>query len=606
MLRFLAMIAFLLCATHTVVRAQDQLLLVANEYLSNKDYPKAAELFQKLYQNNPTDKTIAEKYYTCLVGTGNIKEAEKLVKVLLKQNKTDAQYNLMLANLYTLQKEEKKAKKILDKIVSDNCTGDVQVRNTALLFEKNNMPQYSIAIYELARKNSGNALAYAEELATLYDKQGNFEQATDALLDLAVKEPAKIENVKTTLLRLFSSEDKVDAVRKKMIARINTEPDQVIYPDILAWLYIQQKDYEEAFVQYKAIDIRLGEKGKRVLNFGRTATKEKQYDIATQAYDYVLGLGKSEQFYYMAYNDKIASMKSKLVNAPTFEASDVSDLTQAYEQYFKDNPNALNTDAVVEYAQILARYGKNHKQAIDVLNTYIANNAVNAISKAKAKLDLGDYYIIDDNYWEASLTYSQVDKAFKNDALAEEARYRNAKLSYYMHDYVWAQGQLDVLKASTSELIANDALNLSVLITENKPYDSNFTPLNMFANADLLLFQNRTDAALLTLDSISSNHPDNKLVDDVLLMRGKIAARQKRYEEALKQYELVYTKHGDDVLADDAVYSAARIYELDLKNLEEAKKLYEKIILEYPGSSFVTEARKAYRKLRGDKLEEDS
>jgi predicted Zn-dependent protease len=594
---------FIALGMHTV-QAQEQLLLVANEYLNNKDYPKATELFQKLYSNNPLDKSIAEKYYLCLIGSSEYAAAEKLVKTLLKQSKADPQYNLMLANLYLQTKEDNKAEKILDKMVEDNCTSDQLVRTTALLFEVNKLHSYSIAIYELARKKSGNNLAYAEELATLYDNKGDFELATDALLDLAVKDQNKIDNVKTTLLRLFQSEEKVDATRRKIIKRINAEPDVVVYPDILAWLYMQQNDYDEAFTQFKAIDIRLAEKGKRVLNFARIATKEKRYEIANDAYNYVLDQGKTEPHYFVAYADKVSSMRTKLIGQANYTTKDVDTVLNAYEQYFIDNVYASKSETVIEYAMLLARFAKQHKKAIDVLNTFANDNAVSALSKGKAKLDLGDYHLIDNNYWEASLTYSQVDKTFKNDMLGEEARFRNAKLSYYIHDYTWAQGQLDILKASTSELIANDALNLSVLITENTPFDSNFAPLNMFANADLLLFQNKTDTALLTLDSIAKIYPENALVDDVLLMRGKVALRQKEYMDALKYFTQVYTSHKEDVLADDALYQAAQLEELYLDHKSIAKDLYEKIILDYPGSSFVTEARKAYRRLRGDKLED--
>jgi tetratricopeptide (TPR) repeat protein len=587
----------------TVMQAQEQLLLMANQYLSNKDYPKATELFLKLYTNNPNDKAISEKYFQCLLASGDLKNAEKLAKQFVKANKKDVSSNLMLAQVYALNKEEKKYKKLISQIIEDNCVNDAQVRATAAQFEALQMNDNSIALYEQARKNSGNPLAYAEQLATLYDKKGDFELATDALLDLAVKEPQKIEDIKAALLRLFNKPDKVDAVRKKIIKRINAEPDQITYPDVLGWLFIQQNDYEEAFIQYKAIDARLNENGKRVLNFARTAAKEKQYNIANDAFEYVLGLGKEKPLYFAAYADKISSMKSRLVNANAVDDNEVDTVLASYQKYFTDNPNALASEIRIEYAMLLARYARKHMQAIKELSDYTKLPNVNMLSKGKAKLDLGDYYLIDGNNWEASLIYSQVDKDFKNDALGEEARFRNAKLSYYMHDYVWAQGQLDILKASTSELIANDALNLSVLITENKPYDSVFAPLDLFANADLLLFQNKTEQAILCLDTISGNYPENALVDDVLMLRGRIASRQKKYEQAVQYFTQVYTKHGDDVLADDAVFQAATIQEKHLNNLEEAKKLFEKIILDYPGSTFVTEARKNYRRLRGDKIE---
>src|SRR5690606_25809785 len=158
-------------------------------------------------------------------------------------------------------------------------------------------------------------------------------------------------------------------------------------------------------------------------------------------------------------------------------------------------------------------------------------------------LQLGDYFVLQGKVWDASLTYSQVDKAFKEDMLGEEARFRNAKLAYYRGDFEWAQGQLSVLKASTSELIANDALYLSVLITENIPPDSNLVPLQKFAYADLLLFQNKDKEAEKLLDSVSQAYPKHPLNDDILLLRAKMAVKHRAYNDALTYLKEIYEKY---------------------------------------------------------------
>jgi tetratricopeptide (TPR) repeat protein len=197
-----------------------------------------------------------------------------------------------------------------------------------------------------------------------------------------------------------------------------------------------------------------------------------------------------------------------------------------------------------------------------------------------------------------------VDKDFKQDMLGEEARFKNAKLSYYTGDFKWAQGQLDVLKASTSELIANDALNLSVLITENNPpADSNTTPLLMFARADLLEFQNKDQQAIDILDSISSTYPEHPLLDDILMQKVNMAYKKQDYSEAAMLLQKIVSNYADDVLADDAIFNLAQINEEFFSNKDEAKRLYEQILTKYPGSSFVNQARKNYRRLRGDKAD---
>ncbi len=585
-----------------ISNAQEQLLLMAKEYAKQKDYPKAVELYTTLYTNSPTDKAIVEGYVSCLIGLPDYKKAEKTVKAILKKNKGDLQYTLFLGQVYTAQGEAKKADKLITAAIEDNATSEGAVRNLATLLLENNATDYAIAAYEMGRKKSNNPYLFAEELAALYDKKGDFEKATESLLDLAVQQPMQIENVKTALLRIFTKPDKVEAARKKIINRIGEAPENIVYPDILSWLYIQQNDYESAFTQVKAIDIRLQEQGRRILPFARIAAKEKQFSAAYLAYNYVIEQGATGQYYLPAYAEKISTATAELELMPNYNAANVDSVLKTYEAFFAINPNAQYTETQKDYAMLLARYANQPKKAIEALQKITTVASGSNVLRGHCKLDLGDYYLIDNNNWEATLLYSQVDKEFKNDMLGEEARYKNAVLSYYIGDFDWAQGQLDVLKASTSELIANDALQLSVLITENSALDSLKTPLEIFSRAQLLLFQNKNELATKTLDSITNQFPEHALLDDILMTKAQMEKKQHHYTKALEYLMQIYTIHKEDILADDAIYQSAVIQDKFLNNVEEAKKLYEKIILEYPGSSFITDSRKEYRRLRGDVL----
>ncbi len=600
-MKWFKILMIMLLFTCKVAVAQNQLINTAKEYLLKQDFAKAAELFLKLNEVN-SSKEVTEGYIQALIGLKDYKTAEKFTKTYLKKNKENVETTLLLAKIYTAMEEPKKTRKVLEELMANNSNNENNVKYVANLFETNGLFDYAIEMYEKAIKKSNDPLLFAEELSALYDKKGDFEKATESLINLAVQQPNKIENVKTALLRLFNQADKINIVKSKLIQRINREPDNITYPDILSWLYIQQKDYEEAFVQVKAMDIRLKEDGRRPLQFAKIATKEKEYMVALNALEYVIALGADKTMYQSAIAEKLNTLKVRLYDNAKYTQTDVQDLIKGYTQYFEINPGASTSEATINYASVLARYGNDINGAIKVLTNYIAKPNVMPIQKGKAKLDLGDYQLIAGNNWESTLLYSQVDKDFKNDVLGEEARFRNAKLSYYIGDYTWAQGQLDILKASTSELIANDALNLSVLITENIPSDSNMKPLEMFSRAELLIFQNKIEKANKTLDSITNQFSAHPLTDDVLMTKAIICFKQQKFEEALTFYKTVYTNHKEDILADDAIYQSALINENQLNNKEEAKKLYEQIILNYPGSSYIGESRKAFRKLRGDNL----
>lgn len=76
-----------------------------------------------------------------------------------------------------------------------------------------------------------------------------------------------------------------------------------------------------------------------------------------------------------------------------------------------------------------------------------------------------------------------------------------------MGEFKWAKAQLDALKASTSKMIANDAIALSQLISNNTSLDTSYTAMKIYAEADFQIYQKRNNEAILKLDELLKNHP---------------------------------------------------------------------------------------------------
>jgi tetratricopeptide (TPR) repeat protein len=348
------------------------------------------------------------------------------------------------------------------------------------------------------------------------------------------------------------------------------------------------------------LDKKLKEEGDRVVQFSKNAQKDAQYTIALSGYEYVMNKGASGPMYEEAWEGKINVLLRQLAAKRPVDGQLLKVVLKEYNAFLNEYPQYRTMPVMRDYAMVQARYALHTDTAILLLEQAIAAPNAKKEFIGYCKLDLGDYYILQGKIWDATLVYSQVDKSFKEDILGEEARFRNAKLAYYRGDFEWAQGQLAVLKASTTELIANDALYLSVLITENSPPDSNFTPLLRFAAADLLLFQNKTIASDKLLDSIQVAFPDNPLQDDIYILRARIAEEEGRNTDAVAYLEKILKDYGDDVLGDDAAFKLATLYEDRLKDKNKALEYFERLITKYPGSTYIQAARIHYQKLKSD------
>jgi tetratricopeptide (TPR) repeat protein len=260
----------------------------------------------------------------------------------------------------------------------------------------------------------------------------------------------------------------------------------------------------------------------------------------------------------------------------------------------------LSLPVLKKSALLKAYYLNQPNEAIELLENAITKYSFDKNAVAEIKLDLGDMHLLVGDIWDASLLYSQVEKDFKYEIVGQNAKFRNAKLSYYASDFKWAKSQCDVLKGSTSKTIANDALDLSLLITDAIGIDTNDAPLKMFAAADLLILQHQYQKSLLKLDSINNIFAEHTLGDDIYYKKADIFMLTQRYSEAVKMYENIVEYYPNELYGDDALYKQAELYDRFLLNQEKAKTLYQEFLDKYPGSIYVIEARKRFRELRGD------
>jgi tetratricopeptide (TPR) repeat protein len=335
-----------------------------------------------------------------------------------------------------------------------------------------------------------------------------------------------------------------------------------------------------------------------------TAFNDRDYDAAITSYDYIVTvLGFASPFYLDAKRESLRSRRLKLVEGYAYTEPELRTVERAYEDFLNETGrNKATASITAELADLEAFYLNDLDKAIALLTEMIAYPGIEATVQAEGKLSLGDFYLMKDEIWESTLLYSQVDKDFAEAQLGHEARFRNAKLSYYNGDFDWAQSQFDVLKSSTSKLIANDALDLSVFIMDNLGLDTTDTALRLYAAADLLTFQNRFGDAFGKLDSLLLAFPAHSLEDDVLYARARVFSKQRKYDQAIALYQQIVEKYPEEIRADNALFEMAELYELHLADTAKAMELYEKIFLDYSGSTFSIEARKRFRRLRGDNI----
>jgi len=577
---------------------------LATYYYQNGEFEKAILYFEDIYKKKPNE-TNFRFYVNSLKEVGQLEDAEKLVKRHQKKFKDKLELYIELGLLQELMEQPAEAEKSYAEAISQVGKSRNQVTELARAFSEADKPEMALETYEKGKKKLNGSYPFSYEIASLYGQMGDHERMIEEYMNLLSYNKGYLRSVQNNLNRTldFQSEDpRVDLLKTALLRNVQKHPEQDVFYDMLIWLFTQRKEFNAAYIQTKAIDMRQKEDGRRLISLASLCTNNEEFSIAAKCYAYIVDeKGADSRYYETARTLELVSAKKALVasiNPPREEVVALDERFKTTIAEIGDKKEAARLKR--ERAELNGYYLGDSETAMALLDDAIKSPGVDANLKAACKLDLGDILLAEGYIWDASLYYSQVEKDFKEDVLGFDAKYRNARISYYAGDFDWAQGQLDVLKASTSKLISNDAMDLSLLITDNLSLDTIYEPMQMFARADLLTFQNRFDKALMTLDSVKTQFPGHTLTDEIIYQESKIAYKRGEYEKTATLLDELLTFHFDDILADNALFDLAEMNENIFKDEAKAMELYEKLFVEYPASLYVIEARKRFRALRGD------
>ncbi len=578
---------------------------LAEHYFSEGDFDKAITYYQKLYEENDS-KFYFDRYLICLEQTDNLKEAERLLKKASSGSSEPQEYTIRLARFYEDHDQASKANKIYEELIDNmraNARDIIALYNSLKAQGKNEL---AYRVLENGRKLLKNTYPLNFQFADYYGAMGDTEKMIQEYLDLLDYHAS----YKTHLQRIlsnqidFSKEDskEYELLKEALIERTQKHPSELVYAEMLTWLFIQRQNFAAALIQVKALNKRTGSNGYMIYDFGEICIENKDYSTARRAFQAVIDLGESTDFFVRAQNALLNVSFLEITTLRNFSAEDLSDVTTAYKRTIQRfGVNARTFPLVMELAHIEAFYADQGDSALVRMTNLVDLNGLTDVQRAEAKMQLADIHVLHGDVWEASLLYMQVDKAFKYEPIGHEAKFKNARIFYYDGEFDFAQSQLDVLKQSTSKLIANDAIKLSLLITENYGLDSNYIAMHWFSQGDLLIEQHKYENAFVLFDSIFQEYPYHSLGDEVLLKKAYAMQLQGRWNEAINYLEELLKYYSDDILADDALFQLGDIYENRLMDGEKAMEYYRMILFDHKGSLYTDEVRKRFQKLRGEK-----
>jgi len=567
---------------------------LAQYYFDKGDFEKARISFEELLKDQPSNAQYFQHAIDCYQQLRQFDIAEKAIRERLDRYK-QSDLLVELGYNFQLQKNEANAKKYYDEAIDRIKKNPNEVYAISNSFERKVLLEQALKSYQKALALVP-AFNFNYQIALLYGQLGNTEMMISTFLDEAFVNPQNSLQIQNQLAR-FMAEDRDatfnESLRKALILRTQKNQD-VFWNHYLSWFYVQQKEFGKAFMQEKSIYKRSSESLSSIVNLAQLAIEDDDQEVAKEILGFVLENTKDLELLIQA-NSYLLKMKIEKAQEKDFAAinAELVSLLKQYEisrftlslQLLQAHFGAFNLRKPEEGKAII-------KKALEM--------QLNDFEVAKAKMELADILLFEEKFNQALLYYSQIEEDLKNDEVAHEASLKAAKTSYFLGDFVWALKQFKELKSASTQLIANDALEYFLLISDNTVADSTQTALKQFAKGDYLLYQKRNQEAIIQFQSILKCFKGQEIEAVTLLRLGKIYEKQGQFDLALVQYQNIIAQHSNGIYIDEALYFSAEIYNNKLQQPEKAKPLYEKIIFNHQDSIYFVDARKKYRQLRGD------
>ncbi|WP_291400201.1 tetratricopeptide repeat protein [Daejeonella sp.] len=578
--------------------------VLAMQYFQSGEFEKAAPIFEKLF-NRTKDLNYYDPYFNSLLKTKQFNAAEKLAKSLLKDNPNNYTFSVDIGRIYLEKSEQEKASEWFNSLIQSMPSNEFAIKDLAITFYRADAYDYSIKALVAGRKLINQKDAFTYDLLSLYRFKKDKPMLIQEYINLLNTSPEALPQAQRALGSTFENKEDYELLKSAILRFLQKEPQNTVMAELLTWYYIQQKEFDMALRQTLALDRRLKENGLRIFELSKIMASNNAFDQAIESLNYLITKGSTNQFYIPA-KINLVSIKNKQLNSKKASKEELIALENDYNFLLNEFGRKRETAfAIRQLANLQAYYLGKHNIATEQLETLLNLPDLEKQLIGEVKLDLGDIYILSGELWESALLFGQVEKDFANEPLGQEAKFKNAKLAYFQGDFLWSKAQLDILKSATSQLIANDALNLSLLISSDLSTKNDSAALLKYANADLLFFKKQNKEALQLLDSISVLYPGNTLDDDIAMLKTKIFINNKSIDEAIEQLQKIINQNITELWGDDALFLLAEIYEEETKQTDKAMELYQKIINDFPGSLFVLEARQRYRKLRGDQMDKE-
>jgi tetratricopeptide (TPR) repeat protein len=595
-------------------------LRLAQSFERSGMYEKAASLYEELYDRNPSNFVFFDGLHRMYVQLKEYPKAISLVQTKLEHQPSDLTLLGTLSEDYLKAGKEPEARATWEQALATDEKNPSVYRYVSNILFRNRLFRDEVDVLLRGRKNTDKPNLFAMDLGFAYTILGQYGDATMEYAREVQTNPTSLNFVESRMAMYTAKPDGLASAIATVQKEIQDNQKNVTLYRLLAWLYLEGKQFEGALAVYRVIDQLGSSSGRELLSFADRAFKEKAYEVAAEAFKEVIQRYPREPLVPVARlgfarvieeisakRDSLGSSVETVDHGPE-EQSPVNETSPTYGGAIASY-NAIVRDYLgSEYAlQALYRIGLiKFDRFFDIdgaLQTFdqIDNQFPTSRMAPAVALKAGEILIAKGELGMASERFKKVGVIpFSTQSEKDKATYELAELDYFQGSYDSALVKLKGLLVDLSADIANDALLLQEFIRDHRTRDGH--ALEDYAHAGLLERQRRFSEAIAVLQNLIDTDAASPLVDDAMLKLGRLERELGAPMRALSIYQKLIFDHPESILRDEAQLGIGEIYQFSLNDKQKAIAAYQELLEKYPTSLYLDEVRKRIRQLRGDAL----
>lgn len=577
--------------------AQTERFQLAQSYENAGDYEESGRLYKELFDEQKSNVQYFESYLRAYKALHKYSELIEDVKTFIEKH-PQIKYRSVLAELYWKIGDNQKANDEWDKIIADNIKNPEAYE--VISYDQMGLRQYEKAISTLVtgRKNIGVKGIFADPLSRYYAMTGDYKNGIEEVLFLEA-DPKLRGYAQSRLYSYLEITSAIEYIDNRLKKEIDKNPNDYELYQLLLWYYRTTNREDKAFDVCVIIDQLRKASGREIYYFADQARYDGDYEIAIKAYNYILNMGSGSPYRSTAYYGLTRSLEARALESDSIKLDEMKMIVDSYLKMAKDfAANPQSDESLLRAANLQYQYLNKTDDAIKILENLTAKAKTTDV-KAKSSLKLGEIYLAENDLPKAKNEFRNVLSKYSNinPIDASQAQYNLAMLEYYIGDLDSAKVQFDKLGLDSKSQVANDALEYSGFITENK---SHAPALDIYRNAELLVHQNKPLEAAEKFIAVAASAQKTNIGEKAIVNAANIYEEAKQKAKASEIWKRLAEEYPQGIYSDLVYYNIAN-YNSEIKNYDEAMKYYKKLLVVYPRSIYVEDARKKARALRDEK-----